>query len=226
MTADDELRAVLHAHTIDAPDADAVHIGIRTAITRRRKQRQVTQAAGVAIVVGGLAVAIPVFARTGNDHRGTVPTITTPGSATSVPAIIPSELPSGPSPVKKSASAGPPVHSDTVVTRFFAAGYTYDDALALQHYWHMDALDPYDAKVLAGQIIEDGKPLPFAPGSSLSADGSPHAFDVALAKFWSSGHTLTDAERLQQIWNQDPSAISEVKAMAGQKLLDGKPLPL
>lgn len=39
--------------------------------------------------------------------------------------------------------------------RFWQAGYTYDDAVALATEWQLD--DPYDAKVRAAGLIDDGK---------------------------------------------------------------------
>lgn len=44
---------------------------------------------------------------------------------------------------------------------FFAAGYDYDDAVALRKIWH--AATPYDAKVLAGKKLMAGQSLPIKP---------------------------------------------------------------
>ena len=47
------------------------------------------------------------------------------------------------------------------VNAFFAAGYTYDDAVQLAKTWN--TADPYHAKIEGGQKIEDGQTLPIAP---------------------------------------------------------------
>jgi len=46
---------------------------------------------------------------------------------------------------------------------FWAAGYTYEDLLALAELW---GLEQFDAKMRAGQAVLDGEPLPFPPGSA------------------------------------------------------------
>ncbi|HVX09318.1 hypothetical protein [Humibacter sp.] len=227
MTADDELRAVLHAHTIDAPDADAVHAGIRSAIGRRRRQRQRTQTAGVAILVGGLAVGVPVLAR--NDHR---PSSRTPGGrATAVPgSTVASAAP--PSPAKKhpggrdvpSSTTSPLPEStfeDDLVARFFTAGYGYDDAVTLVSLWHLGT--PYDAKAFGGQLLEDGHALPITPGSRKAADAGQA--DAARNAF-RQHHDVTDAQRIAAAWNLTDDDLGLVKALAGQRLLDGQSIPL
>ena len=49
---------------------------------------------------------------------------------------------------------------------FWAAGYTYDDLLALGALW---GLEESDAKARAGQALIDGETLPIAPGSSVTS---------------------------------------------------------
>ncbi len=65
----------------------------------------------------------------------------------------------GSSPVAEPA----PVADDgsaAAVDAFFAAGHDYDDALALAAVWNVD---PFEAKVTAGQRILAGETLPVAP---------------------------------------------------------------
>jgi hypothetical protein len=47
------------------------------------------------------------------------------------------------------------------VNAFFAAGYTYDDAVRLAALWHQS--DPYQAKVAAGKKLLAGETLPIKP---------------------------------------------------------------
>ena len=47
------------------------------------------------------------------------------------------------------------------VTKFFAAGYTYDDAVTLAKLWKLD--DPYAAKIEGGKRLLAGDPLPIKP---------------------------------------------------------------
>ncbi len=50
--------------------------------------------------------------------------------------------------------------SAAAVDAFFAAGHDYDDAVALAAVWNVD---PFEAKVTAGQRILAGETLPVAP---------------------------------------------------------------
>ncbi len=59
-----------------------------------------------------------------------------------------------PAPVESGDSTG--------VTAFFDAGYDYDDAVLLAGHWGLP--EPYDAKVKAGSLLEDGTPLPGVAG--------------------------------------------------------------
>ncbi|GAA0295655.1 hypothetical protein [Kineococcus aurantiacus] len=64
-----------------------------------------------------------------------------------------------------SAPAAPLAPSDdgddmAAVDAFFAAGYTYDDAVTLGETWNVD---PWEAKVTGGQKLTAGETLPVAP---------------------------------------------------------------
>lgn len=100
---------------------------------------------------------------------------------------------------------------------YFAAGYTYDDAVALGKIWH--ETDTAAIKAAAGQKLLDGDSLPVAPS------GTPESKeDRAVDAFFNAGYTYDDAVRLGQMWNEPNTA--HVKAEAGQKLLDGQTLPI
>jgi hypothetical protein len=160
--------------------------------------------------------------------------------------------------VKPSGTPEAPVDSD--VSAFFAAGYTYDDAVALSKLWHNSS---YQAKVEGGKKLLDHQPLPIPPsGSSGSSTDTTHlvtgAKAASLAKllkakgkvvlttsghsqvigssaaetpadkeraaFFAAGYDYNDAVALGNLWHEsDPW---QVKADAGQKLIDGQTLPI
>jgi hypothetical protein len=104
---------------------------------------------------------------------------------------------------------------------YFAAGYTYDDAVVLGGQWN---LDPFETKAAAGEKLAAGETLPVAPGSSAPqvdpvADGEMDAVDT----FFAAGYTYDDAVALGELWNLDSW---EAKIAGGEKLLAGEPLPV
>jgi hypothetical protein len=151
-----------------------------------------------------------------------------------------------------------PVNQD--VSAFFAAGYTYNDAVTLSKLWHNSS---YQAKVEGGKKLLDNEPLPIQPsGPSVPTASSVHvvtgasaaatakwlkskgkvvlttrghdaqtlgasdgtAADAARAAYFAAGYDYDDAVALGNLWNEsDPW---QVKADAGQKLLDGQTLPI
>jgi hypothetical protein len=64
-----------------------------------------------------------------------------PGTAPTVPSVPPKE--------------------EKRVEAFFAAGYTYDDAVTLSKLWH--TVDPYHAKIEGGKRLLAGQTLPIKP---------------------------------------------------------------
>ncbi|WP_432514862.1 hypothetical protein [Kineococcus sp. SYSU DK001] len=68
-----------------------------------------------------------------------------PGSSAPAPAV---------------PASGLPAQESEAVEAFFAAGYTYDDAVALGAVWHVD---PWEAKVTGGRELLTGGTLPVAP---------------------------------------------------------------
>jgi hypothetical protein len=164
--------------------------------------------------------------------------------------------------VKPSGTPESPINKD--VSAFFAAGYTYDDAVSLSNLWHNSS---YQAKVEGGKMLLDNQPLPIPPsgpadpnaGSTSahlitgaraaamakafraakgkvvltpkagkdqvlgsSADGT--AADQARAAYFAAGYDYNDAVALGTLWHEsDPW---QVKADAGQKLIDGQTLPI
>ncbi len=66
-------------------------------------------------------------------------------------------------PITPTAPTPDPVGSaeTSQVEAFFAAGYTYDDAVILANLWH--TVDPYHAKIEGGKRLLAGQTLPIKP---------------------------------------------------------------
>lgn len=63
-----------------------------------------------------------------------------------------------------------PSEDTTATDAYFAAGYTYEDAVALGALWSTDV---GETKARAGQLLLEGQTLPVAPGSSVAVDTAP-----------------------------------------------------
>jgi hypothetical protein len=72
--------------------------------------------------------------------------------------------PGGTSTVIGSQEPPASLQDGAAVTAFFAAGYTYDDAVQLAQTWN--TADPYHAKIEGGELIEKGKTLPIPPSGT------------------------------------------------------------
>lgn len=116
---------------------------------------------------------------------------------------------------------------------FFLAGYDSNDAVAIGALWH--ETDINQVKVEAGEKLEAGVPLPIAPGSAPTAPGGVTVpgsgetaaqikQDAARVEYFAKGYTYADAVQLATLWKQTDTF--QVKAEAGQKLLDGDTLPI
>ncbi len=99
---------------------------------------------------------------------------------------------------------------------FLAAGYTPEDGIYLAELWNLDS--PGDAKAAVGAKLLEGIPVP--PPDDLDAD--PYLEGVRA--FLDAGYTYADAQELAGLWDMDNPV--DTKARAGQKLLDGLPLPI
>jgi hypothetical protein len=67
-------------------------------------------------------------------------------------------------------SGTPETPEDKAVGAFFAAGYDYNDAVALGKLWHQT--DTYQVKSEAGQKLLDGETLPIQPSGPSTSTGS------------------------------------------------------
>jgi hypothetical protein len=73
----------------------------------------------------------------------------------------------------------------------------------------------------AGQPVAAG-----ADDHPNAGPGISKAEEKALDKYFASGYDLGEAQKLQKIWKMQDKELLQVKAIAGQKLLDGKKLPV
>jgi hypothetical protein len=122
-----------------------------------------------------------------------------------------------PDPTVASGSADAGAQADPGLAAYFAAGYTYDDAVALGNLWH--ETDIAQIKSDAGQKLIAGQTLPIGPS------GTPESqADQARAAFFAAGYTYDDAVTLGNLWHETDTY--QVKADAGQKLLAGQTLPI
>jgi hypothetical protein len=111
---------------------------------------------------------------------------------------------------------------------FFAAGYTYEDAVGLAQLWKTS--DPYQAKIDAGGKLVAGETLPIKPGSqptppAASVTPSESVSATDLDAYFAAGYGYDDALQLAQLWHMtgDPATV---KAEAGRRLLAGEKLPI
>lgn len=109
---------------------------------------------------------------------------------------------------------------DPALTAYFAAGYDYPNAVALGNLWN--ETDIAKIKTQAGQKLLDGQTLPIKPDNPIPPANTKA--DQARAAFFAAGYTYADAVTLGSLWND--SNTYQVKADAGQKLLDGQTLPI
>ncbi|WP_129782813.1 hypothetical protein [Promicromonospora panici] len=102
---------------------------------------------------------------------------------------------------------------------FWSAEYSGEDLAELQALW---SLDETETKARAGQMILDGKELPFEPGTYTAPELSA-AEQAATRAFIDSGYTADDVEVLSGLWD---TGFIETKVRAGQMLLDGETPPV
>jgi hypothetical protein len=105
------------------------------------------------------------------------------------------------------------------VTKFFAAGYSYDDAATLAKLWKLKT--PYDAKVAAGKKLLAGKKLPIKPNPATVQQNKQ---DAQVSAFFDKGYDVDDAATLAKLWKL--KTPYDAKVAAGKKLLAGQSLPI
>jgi len=218
----DQLREAFVAHEYLAPDAADVIAVVHEKARRYRRRRRAAQSAGGAVLGAGLVagtVAAPGWLNaTNNRHSGSSLSLAAPApQPTPTPLGSPSALASplalvSPSPLTSA-------QQDQAVSVYFAAGYDYNDALALAQLWHMPG-DPSTVKAEAGRRLLAGQTLPFKPSAAGVATA---AEDGDLNAYFAAGYTYEDAVGLAQLWKiSDPY---QAKIDGGAKLLAGETLP-
>lgn len=122
-------------------------------------------------------------------------------------------------------SAMPDGYTREQYDAFWGAEHTDEDVLRLSALWHSDATA---TKARAGQMILDGLPVPAAPGSGTAPSPMPvvppvYASQAQSDAFWDAGYSMEDATLLTDLWGVE---LGEMKATAGQMILDGEALPI
>lgn len=102
--------------------------------------------------------------------------------------------------------------------RFYAAGYSYEDAVELSDLWKLT--DVYQAKIEGGEKLQRGETLPIKPDPKNVAAAKESA---AAEAFFKKGYNYDDATRLAKLWHL--KTPYDAKVAAGKKILAGKPLP-
>jgi hypothetical protein len=105
---------------------------------------------------------------------------------------------------------------------FFAGGYDYNDAVTLGNLWQETDIGVIKAQ--AGQLLLDGETLPIQPSTPSESATPQSSEDQALAAYFAAGYNYNDAVTLGNLWHQ--TDLTQIKAEAGQKLLDGQTLPI
>jgi hypothetical protein len=130
-------------------------------------------------------------------------------------------LPMAPHATPTSSPAGSASSAD--LDAYFAAGYTYDDAVQLAKIWNMPINDPASIKAEAGRRLLAGQTLPIQPSATPASSAS--ATETAdLNAYFSAGYTYNDAVTLSNLWKT--SDTYQTKIDAGRKLLAGQTLPI
>jgi len=205
----DQLREAFVAHEYLAPDAAEVIAVVHERARRYRRRRRAVQGAGGAVLGAGLVagtVAAPGWLNDTSGRHG--------GSTISLAAPPPLSSPvASPSPLTAA-------QQEQALNAYFAAGYDYNNALALAQLWHMTG-DPTTVKAEAGRRLLAGQKLPIAASPAAVAS----AADTAdINAFFAAGYTYQDAVGLAQLWKiSDPY---QAKIDAGAKLLAGVTLPI
>jgi hypothetical protein len=125
-------------------------------------------------------------------------------------------------------SGTPATPQEKALSAFFDAGYDYNDALTLGTLWH--ETDVTQIKTEAGQKLLDGQTLPIVPSTPVASSaasvvtGSASTGSPALDAYFAAGYNYNDALTLGTMWHE--TDIAQIKAEAGQKLLDGQTLPI
>jgi hypothetical protein len=232
----EQIRHAFLSHEYLAPDAAAVLARVEVLARIYRRRLRGAQAAGGAVLGTGLvtgAVALPaVLPGTGLPGGTALPggtgnkVIDRPPAAP-LPTATPTAAPTTPSPTTRTAAQRAAQQRN--LHAYFQAGYGYEDAVRLAAIWNVKD-KPGTVKAEAGRRLRAGENLPIRP-SRQDADpartGDPRftpEFLAAVDAFFDAGYDYQDAAKLAVVWNS--ADVSQAKADAGQRILEGRPLPI
>jgi hypothetical protein len=199
----DQLSETFAAHEHLAPDAADVLAKAQGIARSYQRRRWAVRATGGAVMSAGLVaggIALPGALGHASPRQGVTASLGLAADPTTSPTASPATF---------TAAEGS--------SEFFAAGYTYQDAVSLGNLWNQT--DIYQVTAAAGLKLLDGDTLPVAP-SGHPASQALQAEDL----FFAAGYDYQDAVTLAGMWNE--TNINQVKAEAGQKLMDGQTLPI
>jgi len=118
------------------------------------------------------------------------------------------------------AAHRPPPFVTERLEAFARAGFDDDDAVLLSRLWSLAGSGPArQAKIVGGDKLLNGGTLPIEHGRTASEVSRDAADEAYLA----NGYDYDDAVTLARLWQKED--IGEVKALAGQQVLDGLRLP-
>ena len=207
---EDQLSEAFQAHENLSPDAAAVYARVQELSKGYVWRRRGVQVAGGVVIGAGLIAGS--FAVPGMLHQS--------GQNASVSAGIPAAAPAlaaAPKP-KPTATVAPLTEQEKDWAAYFAAGYTYDDAVRLAKLWHKKDIGLVKAE--AGHKLRAHQALPFPPDPKNVEQAKLAA---EMDAFWAAGYDYDDAVKLGKLWHI--SDLGKVKAEAGKKLLAGQTLP-
>ncbi|WIM94177.1 hypothetical protein ACTOB_006179 [Actinoplanes oblitus] len=106
------------------------------------------------------------------------------------------------------------------VTKFFSAGYDYDDAVKLAQTWKLGSA--WDAKVKAGKRLLAGQTLPGVKPDPAAARA--YKEELQVNAFFEAGYDYDDAVKLAKMWKL--KTPYDAKIAGGKRLLAGQTLPI
>jgi hypothetical protein len=205
----EKLREAFTAHEHLVPNSNEVLARAGKLARRYRRRRRAAQAAGASVLgVGVVAGSVVLPGRHWNTNSGQGGVSTLAGTSSGPLSLV---LPTPtPTPTKTYTQ-------QQELSAYFGAGYDYNNAVALASLWHETDIDKVKAD--AGLKLLQGQTLPVPP------NGTPETpQEKAIDAFLNAGYTYDDAVTLGQMWNE--TDVVQIKAEAGQKLLDGQTLPI
>ncbi|MGI4894009.1 MAG: hypothetical protein ACRYF3_02730 [Janthinobacterium lividum] len=145
---EDQLRRELDEAVRDVHSSPTLPAAVVAGGRRRLRRRRAVIALPAAVLVlgGGAAVGSRLSEA---PVRIEAATVSEPAAAaTSTPSPVPAQT-------TRSSE-----ESERALDAYFGAGYDYDDAVELGQSWHVD---PFEAKMQAGERLLDGQPLEISP---------------------------------------------------------------